>query len=153
MLDKSIDVAFAFGPFRLIPGQHVLLRDNRPVKLGGRALDILHLLVMRAGEEVSKNALIEWAWPNVVVDERNLKVHVSSLRRALQDTFPQPTYIATVVGHGYQFVEPVQTEHVTIADFSSDHHSIVCSLPHPQPSLAGSVTSRAWPEHSTLQDL
>jgi predicted ATPase/DNA-binding winged helix-turn-helix (wHTH) protein len=131
MLDKSIDVVFAFGPFRLIPGQHVLLRDNRPVKLGGRALDILHLLVMRAGEEVSKNALIEWAWPNVVVDERNLKVHVSSLRRALQDTFPQPTYIATVVGHGYQFVEPVQTEHVKIADFSSDHHSVVCSLPAP----------------------
>jgi hypothetical protein len=48
---------------------------GRPVKLGGTALDILLLLVMRAGEEVSKNALIEWAWPNVVVDERNLKVH------------------------------------------------------------------------------
>jgi DNA-binding winged helix-turn-helix (wHTH) protein len=76
MLDKSIDVAFAFGPFRLIPGQHVLLRDNRPVKLGGRALDILHLLVMRAGLEVSKNALIESAWPNVFVDEHNLKVHI-----------------------------------------------------------------------------
>jgi predicted ATPase/DNA-binding winged helix-turn-helix (wHTH) protein len=131
MLDKSIDVAFAFGPFRLIPSQHVLLRDNRPVKLGGRALDILHLLVMRAGEEVSKNALIEWAWPNVVVDERNLKVHIRSLRRALDDTFPQATYIATVVGHGYQFVGPVQTAPVKIADFSRDQQSAVSNLPAP----------------------
>ena len=56
-----VDVAFVFGPFRLIPSQQVLVRGNRPVKLGGRALDILHLLVMRAGEEVSKNALIECA--------------------------------------------------------------------------------------------
>jgi len=131
MLDKSIDVAFAFGPFKLIPGQHVLLRDNRPVKLGGRALDILHLLVMRAGQEVSKNALIESAWPNVFVDEHNLKVHISSLRRALEDTLPQATYIATVVGRGYQFVGRVQTESIEVEGFSVDEQPIVSSLPAP----------------------
>ena len=98
----AVEVAFVFVLFRLIPSQNLLLRDNRPVKLGGRALDILQLLVMRAGEEVSKNALIEFAWPNVFVDERNLKVHISSLRRALEDTLSPATYIATVVGHGYQ---------------------------------------------------
>jgi DNA-binding winged helix-turn-helix (wHTH) protein len=113
----AIEVALVFGPFRLIPSQQLLLRDNRPVKLGGRALDILHLLVMRAGEEVSKNALIEFAWPNVFVDERNLKVHISSLRRALEDTLAQATYIATVVGHGYQFVGRVQTERVALKSF------------------------------------
>jgi DNA-binding winged helix-turn-helix (wHTH) protein len=112
-------IAFVFGPFRLMPSRQVLVRDNRPVKLGGRALDILYLLVMRAGMEVSKNDLIEFAWPNVFVDERNLKVHVSSLRRALEDTLPQATYIATVVGHGYQFVGQVRTESVD-ADFSTD---------------------------------
>jgi DNA-binding winged helix-turn-helix (wHTH) protein len=62
-VNPSVDVAFAFGPFRLIPSQQVLVRENRPLKLGGRALDILHLLLMRAGEEVSKNELIEFAWP------------------------------------------------------------------------------------------
>ncbi|KJC37094.1 hypothetical protein UP09_27955 [Bradyrhizobium sp. LTSP885] len=131
MLDKSIDVAFVFGPFRLIPSQHVLERDSRPVKLGGRALDILHLLVMRAGEEVSKNTLIEWAWPNIVVDERNLKVHIRSLRKALDDTFPQATYIATVVGHGYKFVGAVQTQRIQIADFSRDQQPVVSNLPAP----------------------
>ena len=70
-VNPSVDVAFAFGPFRLIPSQQVLVRENRPLKLGGRALDILHLLLMRAGEEISKNDLIEFAWPNVFVDEHN----------------------------------------------------------------------------------
>lgn len=106
-------LAFAFGPFRLIPSKRLLIWENQPVKLGGRAIDILHLLVMRAGEEISKKALIEWTWPNVFVDERNLKVHVNRLRHALQDNFPEAIYIATVVGRGYQFVAPVQTEHIT----------------------------------------
>jgi predicted ATPase/DNA-binding winged helix-turn-helix (wHTH) protein len=113
----------------------MLVRENRPVKLGGRALDILHLLVMRAGEEVSKNDLIEFAWPNVFVDERNLKVHISSLRRVLEDTLAQATYIATVVGHGYQFVGRVQAEHVDIADFASDDQPVVCSLPALSPLI------------------
>jgi predicted ATPase/DNA-binding winged helix-turn-helix (wHTH) protein len=128
-------VAFAFGPFRLIPSQRLLLRENRPVKLGGRALDILHLLVMRAGEEVSKNDLIEFAWPNVFVDERNLKVHISSLRRALEDTLTHATFIATVVGHGYQFVQRVNAEHVDVADFASDDQPIARSLPALSPLI------------------
>jgi predicted ATPase/DNA-binding winged helix-turn-helix (wHTH) protein len=133
---RIVDVAFVFGPFRLIPSQHVLVRDNRPVKLGGRALDILHLLVTRAGEEISKNDLIEWTWPNVVVDDRNLKVHISSLRRALEDTFPEASYIATVVGHGYQFIGRVETERVELADVSSTEQAYAFSLPA-LPTLVG----------------
>jgi predicted ATPase len=86
---------------------------------------------MRAGEEVSSDALIEFAWPNVFVDKSNLKVHVSSLRRALEDTVPQATYITTVVGHGYQFVGRVQTERAEIAGFSSDDLPVARSLPTP----------------------
>jgi predicted ATPase/DNA-binding winged helix-turn-helix (wHTH) protein len=134
-VNPAIEVAFVFGPFRLIPSQQLLLRDNRPVKLGGRALDLLHLLVMRAGEEVSKNVLIEFAWPNVFVDERNLKVHISSLRRALEDTLAQATYIATVVGRGYQFVGRVQTERVETADFSADSVDQPVARSLPAPSL------------------
>lgn len=134
-VNPVVAVAFVFGPFRLIPSRQLLLRENRPVKLGGRALDILHLLVMRAGEEVSKSALIEFAWPNVFVDERNLKVHISSLRRALEDTLSQATYIATVVGHGYQFVGRVQTERIDMADVSTDSEDDpdVGRLPAPSP--------------------
>ena len=128
----GIEVAFVFGPFKLIPSQKLLLREEIPVKVGGRALDILYLLVMRAGEELSKDTLIAFAWPDVFVDERNLKVHVSSLRRALDDTLPQATYIATVVGRGYQFVGRVRAEHVDVAAFAGGDPPAPSSLPAPQ---------------------
>ncbi|MCW6511523.1 ATP-binding protein [Lichenifustis flavocetrariae] len=132
----SVDVAFVFGPYKLIPSQKLLLREDMPVKVGGRALDVLYLLVMRAGEEVSKEALIAFAWPDMFVDERNLKVHVSSLRRALEDTLPQATYIATVVRRGYQFVARVRTEHVDIAAFAGADQAAPSSLPA-LPTLTG----------------
>ena len=130
-MNPVLDLAFAFGPFRLIPSQHVLVLGNRPVKLGSRALDILHLLVTRAGQEVSKNELIEFAWPNVFVDGSNLKVHISSLRRVLEDTFPHATYIATVAGRGYKFVGQVQKEFADTAYVKSDERPVVSSLPAP----------------------
>ena len=114
------DLVFMFGPFKLIPSQHLLVRDNHTVTLGGRALDILHLLLMRAGEEVSASALIAFTWPDVFVDRSNLKVHISNLRRALEDTLPESTYITTVVGHGYQFVGRVQTRRAANADVAGD---------------------------------
>jgi predicted ATPase/DNA-binding winged helix-turn-helix (wHTH) protein len=130
MQDKPlVNVAYVFGSFRLIPGQQLLLHDEHPVKLGGRALDILHLLVMRPGEEISKTTLIEFAWPGIYVDEHNLKVHISSLRRALKDTFPQASFIATVVGRGYQFVASVRVERARVRDFARIDKSVQCSLP------------------------
>ena len=50
--------SYAFGPFRLVPGRQLLLRDGRPVRIGGRALDILTMLVEQAGEIVGKRDLI-----------------------------------------------------------------------------------------------
>ncbi|USI73881.1 ATP-binding protein [Sphingomonas morindae] len=125
----TADVAFRFGAFQLVPSRHVLLRDGKPVKLGGRALDILHLLVRRAGEEVTKRELNEFAWPNVFVDEHNLKVHISNLRRVLEDTLPQARYIATVVGRGYRFVARVHLENADGATFAAPEEEVGCSLP------------------------
>jgi predicted ATPase/DNA-binding winged helix-turn-helix (wHTH) protein len=130
------DIAYSFGPFKLIPSQRVLVRDNRAVKVGGRALDILQLLVMEAGTQVSKDTLIKYAWPKVFVDERNLKVHISSLRRALQGTSDEAAYIATVVGHGYQFVGQVQVGRVQNLDCMVEDQVMPSSLP-PRPTLVG----------------
>ena len=91
----------------------------------------MHLLLTRAGEEVSKDALIEFAWPNVFVDQANLKVHISSLRRALEDTFPSPTYIATIPGRGYQFVAQVQRELVEHEHYTSIDQQTASGLPVP----------------------
>ena len=77
--------AVAFGPFRLLPAQRLLLESDKPVRLGSRAFDILTALVERAGEVVGKDELVARAWPQTFVEESNLKLQVHALRRALGD--------------------------------------------------------------------
>jgi len=100
--------SFAFGPFLLRPEQQLLLKREAPVKIGGRALDILTALVEKPGELVDKRTLISRVWPNTYVEETNLKVNVAGLRRALEDDPSLPRFIATVVGRGYRFIAPVR---------------------------------------------
>lgn len=97
-----------FGRFRLIPARQLLLRDDVPIRIGSRALDILTVLTRRSGELIGKHELIAAVWPDTFVDASNLKVHVCLLRRALGDTQKYPQYIATIAGRGYRFVALVQ---------------------------------------------
>src|SRR4051795_10200751 len=99
--------AISFGPFRLLAAQRLLLEGDRPVRLGGRAFDILAALVERAGEVVGKEELRARAWPGTFVEEANLKIQVSALRRALGDGQGGHRYVVTVPGRGYNFVAPV----------------------------------------------
>ena len=75
----------SFGPFRLSPATRELERDGVPIALGNRALDILIALVERAGEVVTPRELIARVWRGLVVGPGNLRVHMSSLRKALGD--------------------------------------------------------------------
>jgi predicted ATPase/DNA-binding winged helix-turn-helix (wHTH) protein len=102
------ELTFSFGPYRLIPSRQLLLLDERPVKLGGRAFELLRLLVQRPGELVSKNELTAAAWPGTFVHDSNLKVNMWSLRRSLGDTQIEPLYIATVARRGYKFIADVR---------------------------------------------
>lgn len=98
---------YRFGAFTLIPDQQLLLNDQTPVRIGGRVLEMLTLLVERPGEVVTKRELLARAWPDSTVDEGSLKVNMVALRRTLQATPGTAPYIATVVGRGYRFVAPV----------------------------------------------
>jgi predicted ATPase/DNA-binding winged helix-turn-helix (wHTH) protein len=100
--------SFVFGPFVFAPERQLLLQNEKKVRIGGRALDILTALVERSGEIVSKRELMARAWPNIAVEEGNLKVNMAALRRALGDGTGAGKYIATVTGRGYRFVAPVQ---------------------------------------------
>jgi predicted ATPase/DNA-binding winged helix-turn-helix (wHTH) protein len=102
--------AFAFGSFRLIPAQRMLLEDGNPLHLGSRALDILVALVENAGETIHKDHLIARTWPDTVVDEGALRVHIAALRKALGDGRAGKRYIASNPGRGYTFVAPVSRE-------------------------------------------
>jgi DNA-binding winged helix-turn-helix (wHTH) protein len=109
------DETFIFGSFRLIPAQRVLLDDGKPLRLGSRALDILITLVEHAGETISKEQLIAQTWPDTVVDDGALRVHVSALRKALGDGRAGRHYVANNPGRGYAFTAPVGRENTASA--------------------------------------
>ncbi len=88
-----------FGRFRLQPMQRQLFENDVPVKLGGRAFDVLWALVERRDRAVPKSELMQLAWPKRVVEENNLQVQVVTLRKLLG-----PAAITTIPGRGYQFM-------------------------------------------------
>jgi hypothetical protein len=83
----------AFGPFRLIESERRLLKDGQPVAAGGRSLDLLLALVARAGEVVNRRELMDRVWPDVTVDESNLRAHITGLRKTLGDGQNDARYI------------------------------------------------------------
>lgn len=99
----------SFGSFEFYPARQLLLDAGKPVRIGGRACDILLALVEKQGQVVSKQELLERAWPGIFVEEGNLRVHVGALRRALGDGQGGKRYISNIAGRGYCFVVPVNS--------------------------------------------
>jgi predicted ATPase/DNA-binding winged helix-turn-helix (wHTH) protein len=103
----EIDREIAFGPFRLQPARQLLLEGEKPVRIGGRALDILIALAERAGELVTKDELVARVWPGLLVEDGNLRSQVALLRKALNDGQSGARYIVAIPGRGYRFVASV----------------------------------------------
>lgn len=104
---SPIQQEISFGPFRLYPARRMLLENDKPVRIGSRALDLLITLVNQPGELVSKAELMAKVWPHAFVEEGNLKVQIGALRRTLADGQGDNRYISSVAGRGYCFVAPV----------------------------------------------
>lgn len=102
------DEVVGFGPFHLHPLQRALRRGGEEMSLGGRAFDILVLLLERAGEVVSKQEIVDRAWAGVHVDDGSLRVHIANLRKSLGDGRDGARYIKNVPGRGYSFVGAVE---------------------------------------------
>ena len=94
----------SFGPFRLDLGQRQLSCNGAAVQLGSRALDILCVLASANGEVVTKDALMAQVWQGLVVEENNIQVHISALRKALDRAGGGQTYVVTVPGRGYRLI-------------------------------------------------
>ena len=119
----------SFGPFRLDRAKRLLEKAGVPVKLGGRALDILICLTDRAGEVVSGKDVIAQVWPAVFVDYTNLRVQMVGLRRALGDGRAGTRYVTNVTGRGYCFVAPISRsplpdETMTRSDVVGSAHNL-----------------------------
>lgn len=99
---------YGFGPFVLDMRERRLLRDGRPLAVAGKSLDVLGLLAEAGGRLVDRETFTARLWPGVTVEDRNLTVHVSTLRKALNGHHPSADCIETVAKAGYRMALPVQ---------------------------------------------
>ena len=134
-----------FGRFELRPDERVLLADGAPVALGARAFDLLVALAERPGTLITKDDLLATVWQGLVVEENNLQVQVSTLRKILGQSA-----LATIPGRGYRFNLPVAvTDTVALAsvvegraaaadpDSGAPESRVRTNLPSRLPSLYG----------------
>lgn len=105
---------WGLGAFRLDGSKHLLYRDGRVVALPPKAADILVVLVENHGEIVEKNELMKAVWPDTFVEEANLSVYISQLRKTLGESGEQ--YIETIPRRGYRFVGRVSPWTVPLGD-------------------------------------
>ncbi|MEJ5058126.1 MULTISPECIES: ATP-binding protein [unclassified Pseudomonas] len=135
--DINSDTVLHFGPYAFHVNQRLVLEGDQPLRLGGRALDILQVLVEHAGSVVSKDELIAQVWPRTVVEEINLRVHIAALRRAFRDGQNGHCYIVNIPERGYSFIAPVQAMEVTPFTLDALHKT-----PHNLPARLTSVIGR-----------
>jgi predicted ATPase/DNA-binding winged helix-turn-helix (wHTH) protein len=121
------DVCFFFGPFELLPEQTLLLEEGVPVRMGSRAFEMLTLLVDRSPEVVSHREILDHVWPDTSVDEVNLRVNLSALRKVLRERQRDLRYIVNTPGCGYRFAAPV-TRRQRPQTANTTHFSILSSL-------------------------
>ncbi|WP_018321698.1 alpha/beta fold hydrolase [Bradyrhizobium sp. WSM2793] len=93
-----------FGRFLLDPERRELSREGVRVQLGSRAMDILCELASAKGNVVSKDHLLERVWPGLSVEDSNIHVHISALRKALEDGAREQSFVITVPGRGYRLI-------------------------------------------------
>src|SRR6516162_7175415 len=98
--------AVEFGRYRLLPHRRELRADGEPVELGGRAFDVLMVLIEARGALVTKDEIMARVWPDTVVEENNLMVQISALRKALGE---DRDLIRTVSGRGYRFIGEIRS--------------------------------------------
>jgi len=97
---------YTFGPFRLDADAKILFRETEPTALGQRAVALLCALIARAGTPVSKDALIEAAWPGLAVEDSNLTVQIAAVRRVFEEVAGGANWIETLPRRGYRYVGP-----------------------------------------------
>jgi len=98
---------YEFDNFRLDPGERQLLRDGQPITLSSKAFDLLLVLIENNGRLVEKEEIYNRVWGDQVVEESNLTVQMSAIRKALGERIQNPRHIVTVPGYGYRFVGDV----------------------------------------------
>src|SRR5271166_2132185 len=126
-----------FGHFRILPHRRQLLAEGRPVRLGGRAFDLLLALTEAPGAVVGKDELLRRIWPGRIVEENRLQSEIWALRNALG---ADRHLIQTVSGQGYQFAGEIRELGASVSAPQVPAPVAVSVSPHPATNLADSVS-------------
>lgn len=103
-MEKTTAKIITFDDFEIDAERRLLLKNGEAVALNAKAFDLLLTLVERRGEILSKNELLETVWKHQFVEENNLTVHISALRKIFGEQKGDHRFIVTVPGKGYKFV-------------------------------------------------
>ena len=153
---RQVRHIYEFGPFRLIPEERQLLRDDQPVPLTDKPFDLLLALVANSGRLIKKGELMEMVWPDASVEEANLSVNMTAVRRALGEGPNDHQYVETVPRSGYRFVagvrerwdertEPPGREPVGEEAVASPSDAVERQTPDTSSSTVPRVSTRRWP--------
>lgn len=118
-------MAISFGPFALYACRRQLFKNGQLIQLGSRAFEILFFLVSHAGQIVEKSRLISAVWPETIVEECNLRVHISALRKVLESDSDGFRYIENVSGRGYRFLGHIEQVPLALPQSVSDSSFIL----------------------------
>ena len=143
---------YEFGRFRVDALRRLLTREGNQVRLPAKAFDILVVLLEEKGRLVEKEELMKRVWPDAVVEENNLTVNISALRRSLAESPGEHRYIVTVPGRGYQFVADVQQDSAESAgeheELSGQEVTEIIVGPAVPASVEEAHTNGAGPAHT-----
>src|SRR5688500_16655572 len=106
-MESQVKTSFFFDEFEVDAGRRLLLKDGKAINLNPKAFDLLLTLVKNHGETLSKNELLAKVWENQFVEENNLTVHISALRKIFGEKKNEHRFIVTVPGKGYKFVADI----------------------------------------------
>jgi Tol biopolymer transport system component/DNA-binding winged helix-turn-helix (wHTH) protein len=115
---------YRFDDFEIDTLKRQLLRSGQPVTLQPKAFDLLLALVENCGRLLTKDDLLNRVWPDQIVEESNLTVHMSALRKALGEQRDQRRFVVTEPGRGYRFVADVSEVDAESEEFSIESHTL-----------------------------
>jgi DNA-binding winged helix-turn-helix (wHTH) protein/TolB-like protein/Flp pilus assembly protein TadD len=114
---------YEFAAFRLDPFKRMLTREAEPVALTSKAFELLLALLEQRGQVVGKDELMARLWPDTIVEENNLTVNMTTLRKALGESTQQPRFIITIPGRGYRFIAEVNEVWPDVEDLIVEKHA------------------------------
>lgn len=144
---------YQFDDFQLEPNERRLVYRGEVIPLPGKAFEMLLVLIRNRGKLLTKDEIFELVWPDQVVEESNLTVNMSAIRRALGERASSPRYITTISGRGYRFTGEVRQlvadsltiEHESFARVVVEQEEFESNRPFGvSKSQIGSVVSRLF---------